>query len=54
MLYQTVAGGSRLSFPMGVVMVVVVVMRDSGKNRTGKHRQEKRSKEDLFHGPNVA
>ncbi len=29
---------------MGVVMMVMVVMRDSGKNRTGKHRQEQRSK----------
>ena len=52
--FQTVSGLESLGLLMGVVMMVVVVMRDSSKNRSGKHRQEERSKEDLLHGPNLA
>jgi hypothetical protein len=37
-----------------VMMVMVVVMRDSAKNRAGKYRQEQCSNEHLLHGPNVA
>ena len=39
---------------MYVVMMVMVVMRDSAKNRAGKYRHEQRSDEHLLHGPNVA
>jgi hypothetical protein len=37
-----------------VMMVMVVMMCDSAKNRAGKYRHEQRSDEHLLHGPNVA
>jgi hypothetical protein len=36
------------------VVVVMVVMVLCGKRRSGKHRQKQGSKENLFHGTNVA
>jgi hypothetical protein len=36
------------------MVMMVVMMCDSAKNRAGKYRQEKRSNEHLLHGPNVA
>jgi hypothetical protein len=43
-----------LGFAMVMMMVVMVMVNDSGENRAGKHRQQQCGGENLLHGQNLA